>query len=101
MSQPVHVRFRRSGGLAGITIGVDTDTDTNELSPAHTETIRALLSGPDSPPASAPGAPDRFSYELQIDDGRCRRVLRWQESEIPDLIRPLIAELSSRSRPIS
>jgi hypothetical protein len=99
MSEPVHVRFRRSGGLAGITVGVNTGTD--ELSPAHVETIRALLAGPDSPPASAPGAPDRFSYELQLDDGPRRRVLRWQESEIPDRIRPLIAELSSRSRPIS
>jgi hypothetical protein len=99
MSEPVHVTFRRSGGLAGITIGVDTDSD--ELSPAHVETIRALLAGPDSPPASAPEAPDRFSYELQIDDGLRRRVLRWQESQIPDRIRPLIAELSSRSRPVS
>jgi len=98
MSAPVRVGFRRSGGLAGITIAVDTDTD--QLSPAQGETIRALLPGPDSPPPSAPGAPDRFTYELQIDDGEHRRVLRWQETAVPDDVRPLIAELTARSRPI-
>jgi hypothetical protein len=98
MSVPVRVGFRRSGGLAGVTIAVDTDTE--ELSPAQGETIRALLAGPDSPPASAPGAPDRFAYELQLDDGRNRRVLRWQETAVPDGVRPLIAELTARSHPI-
>jgi hypothetical protein len=98
MSAPVQVRFRRTGGLAGITIAVDTDTD--ELPPALGEIIRALLAGPGSPPASAPGAPDRFTYELQIDDGRHRRVLGWPETAVPDSVRPLIAELTNRSRPI-
>jgi hypothetical protein len=98
MTAPVRVRFRRSGGLAGITIAVDTDSD--ELSPAHGETIRTLLAVPDSPPASAPEAPDRFTYELQIDDGRHRRVLRWPETAVPDSVRPLIADLTKRSRPI-
>jgi hypothetical protein len=98
MSAPVRVRFRRSGGLAGITIATDTDSD--ELSPAHSETIRALLGGPDNPPASTPGAPDRFLYELQLDDGRRQRVLRWPETAVPDRVRPLIAELTTRSRPI-
>jgi len=98
MSAPVRVGFRRSGGLAGITIAADTDT--NQLSPAQGETIRALLPGPDSPLPSAPGAPDRFTYELQIDDGEHRRVLRWPETAVPDDVRPLIAELTARSRPI-
>jgi len=98
MSAPVRVRFRRTGGLAGITIAVDTDTD--ELSPAHGEMIRTLLAGHGSPPSSAPGAPDRFTYELQIGDGPHRRVLRWPETAVPDRVRPLIAELTNRSRPI-
>jgi hypothetical protein len=98
MSVPVRVGFRRSAGLAGITIAVDTNTD--ELSPADAEMIRALLAGPASAPASTPQAPDRFTYELQIDDGRHRRVLRWPEAAVPDDLRPLIAELTTRSRPI-
>jgi emfourin len=98
MSAPVRVGFRRSGGLAGITIAVDTDS--NELSPAEGETIRALLAGPAKPPSSTPQAPDRFTYELQIDDGRQRRVLRWPEAAVPDDLRPLIAELTTRARPI-
>jgi hypothetical protein len=98
VSAPVQVAFRRSGGLAGVTIGVDTDTD--DLPPAHGEVVRSLLAGPDSSPADAPGGPDRFTYELQIDDGRQRRVLRWPETAVPEPVRPLIAELTSRSRPV-
>jgi emfourin len=99
MSAPVRLGFRRSGGLAGITIGVDTDTD--ELSPAEGELIRALLADPGRPPSSAPGVPDRFTYELLIDDGQHRRLVRWPESAVPDDARPLIDELTTRSRPIA
>lgn len=99
MSAPVRVSFRRSGGLAGIEIAVVTDAD--KLSPAQSEMIRALLAAPGSPPPSGPGAPDRFTYELQIDDGEHRRILRWPETAVPDDVRPLIAELTARSRPIS
>jgi hypothetical protein len=98
MSVPVRVGFRRSGGLAGITIAVDTNTD--ELSPAESEMIRALLAGSASAPSSTPQEPDRFTYELQIDDGRQRRVLRWPEAADPEDLRPLIAELTTRARPI-
>ena len=98
MTAPVRIRFRRTGGFAGITIGVDTDTD--ELGHAYRETIRPLLAGPDSKPTGAPDMPDRFTYELQIDDGRQQRDLRWPETAVPDSLRPLIAELTNRSRPI-
>lgn len=98
MTVPVRVGFRRSGGLAGITIAVDTDSD--ELSPAGREMIRALLAGSASAPGSTPQAPDRFTYELHIDDGRQRRVLRWPEAAVPDDLRSLIAELMTRARPI-
>lgn len=98
MSVPVRLGFRRSGGLAGITIAVDTDTD--ELPPAHGEVVRALLAGPYSRPSGGPEGPDRFTYELHLDDGRNRRVLRWPEAAVPDGVRSLIAELTARSHPV-
>src|SRR5258708_39275071 len=98
MSATGGVRFRGAGGLAGFTIAVDTDTD--ELSPAHGEMIRSLLAGHGSPPSSAPGAPDRFTYELQIGDGPHRRVLRSTETAVPDRVRPPVTEQLHRSRPI-
>ncbi len=97
VSAVVRVGFRRSGGLAGITIGADTDT--SQLPAALGETVRALLPGRDSPPPGAPGGPDRFTYELRLDDGKRRRILRWPETAVPDEARPLIAELTTRSRP--
>lgn len=98
MNAPVRVGFRRSGGFAGVTIGVDTGT--GELPAVHGEIIRALLAGPGSPPASGPGAPDSFTYELHLDDGQRRRVLRWQETAVPDAVRPLIDELTARAHPM-
>lgn len=98
VSAPVRVAFRRRGGLAGVVIGVDTDTD--DLPPGQGEVVRSLLTGSDTAPAGNPAGPDRFAYELQIDDGQQRRVLRWPETEVPEAVRPLIAELTSRSRPV-
>ncbi len=98
MTGPVRVSFRRTGGLAGLAIGVDTDTDA--LPPGHGEAVRSLLAGHDSPPSGAPGGPDRFNYELELDDGTQRRVLRWPETQVPEALRPLVAELTSRSRPV-
>ena len=98
MSAPVRVGFRRQGGFAGIAIAVDTDSD--KLPRDQSEMIRALVTGPDSPPI-VPGEPDRFTYELRIDDGRHRRVLQWHETDVPESVRPLIAELTRRSRPVA
>lgn len=97
MSAAVRVGFRRSGGFAGITIGADTDT--SQLPADLGERARALLVGPDRPPPGAAGGPDRFTYELRLDDGERQRTLRWPETAVPDEARPLIAELTARSRP--
>ena len=105
MSPPVRVSFRRTGGLAGLAIGVDTDTDA--LPPDHRGVVRSLIAGPTgaaapkSPPAGAPGGPDRFTYQLELDDGNRRRMLRWPETQVPEAARPLIAELTSRAHPVS
>lgn len=94
----VSVGFLRSGGLAGITLAVETDT--SELPPGQGEIVRTLLATPGSSPPSAPQAPDQFTYELRLGQGRRQRVLRWQETAVPDAVRPLIDELTSRARPI-
>jgi hypothetical protein len=98
MSRPVHVGFRRTGGFAGLTFASDTDTD--HLPPAYEGLVRDLLVGSASPASSdATAQPDRFTYELHIDDGEQARTVRWQETAVPENMRPLVAELMSQSRP--
>jgi hypothetical protein len=100
MSTPVHIAFRRTGGFAGLTFATDTDTD--HLPAAYEGLVRDLLAGRTSGAAAdAPAQPDRFTYELQIDDGEQARTVRWQETAVPENVRPLIAELTSQSSPAS
>ncbi len=97
---PVRVAFRRSGGLAGLTLASDVDAD--ELGSQHAAVLDGLLDDDDpDPAASSPGAsgPDRFAYELTVHGGDRSRTYRWGESEVPERVRPLIDELNARAEP--
>jgi hypothetical protein len=97
-AEPVRVAFRRSGGLAGLTM--TTDLDADQLGSSHAAVVQDLLS--DEPPPAAPtasGAPDRFAYELTVAGGDRSRTYRWGEAEVPEQVKPLVAELTARAEP--
>ena len=48
-----------------------------------------------------PGGADQFSYHLRLDDGARQRAYQWSEQEVPDEVRPLLAELNRRAHPAS
>jgi Emfourin len=99
MAASIRIRFRRTGGLAGLTMGTDTDTD--QLPADYRGLVRGLLTeSPPRTPSDAPAKPDRFTYDLHIDDGDRARSVRWQETTVPENMRALIAELTRRSRPV-
>jgi hypothetical protein len=76
------------------------ETDTDHLPAADEALVRGLLEDTASDPSDdASGQPDRFTYELHLDDGEQARTVRWREAAVPENLRPLIAELTSRSRP--
>jgi hypothetical protein len=99
MDAPVRIGFRRTGGFAGLTMATDTATD--QLPGSYEGLVRDLLAGSSpSTPADALGTPDRFTYDLHLNDGTRERIIRWPETAVPADVKPLIAELTSRSRPI-
>jgi hypothetical protein len=96
---PVRVAFRRSGGLAGVTMAADVDAD--QLGSSHAAVVEDLLADEPAPAEQTSGGsgPDRFSYELTVHDADRSRTYRWGESEVPEPVRPLIDELSARAEP--
>jgi hypothetical protein len=95
---PVHVEFRRSGGFAGISLTAATSTD--KLTGEHAAQVRDLLAKPEAEPRqAAPGGADRFQYNLRLDDGQHQRAYSWDDSQVPDEVRPLLGELTRMARP--
>jgi hypothetical protein len=98
-SQSVQIRYRRSGGLAGLDLAAEAGSD--DLPAEHAELARQLLAHPPAaattPPAS--GRPDQFTYRLHVDDGTQHRTFNWAEHEVPDEVRPLLATLNRRAHP--
>lgn len=96
----IRARFRRSGGFAGIPLTATVTAD--ELGQEHAAQLRELLtagSQEQAPEASGGGGADRFQYELDLDDGQHHRSFSWNESRVPEPVRPLLAALTRRARP--
>ncbi|WP_428338704.1 protealysin inhibitor emfourin [Mycobacterium sp.] len=97
MSAPVHIDYRRSGGLAGI--DMTASVDSGDLPSEDGTIIADLLADTPGVQDRAAAMPDAFSYELTLTDGTRTRTCRWQEPEIPDAVRPLLAALTARALP--
>jgi hypothetical protein len=98
---PIRIRFRRSGGFAGIPLTAATTAD--QLAGEHAARARRLLTEAEAPrsarPVPAAAGADMFRYELDLDDGHRHRSLAWNETQVPAEIRPLLGTLTSLARP--
>lgn len=99
---PIRIRFRRSGGFAGIPLTAATTAD--QLAGDHAAQVRRLLAEAEAPRGAHPapaavGGADMFRYELDLDDGQRHRSLAWNETQVPAEIRPLLGTLTSLARP--
>lgn len=95
----MQVTFIRSGGIAGLDLVATVDTV--DLSGDQQDLVAGLLSGdPRDRGASRTGGADQFCYQLDIQHGD--RVVRcqWEEPEVPDSVRPLLAALSDQATPV-
>lgn len=94
----VRLTYRRTGGLAGIDLTADAQTDDLPTEQAHL--ARQLLAAPTRPPQrSIPQRADQFSYTLELDDGTRHRTFHWREHEVPGDVQPLLTALNRRAHP--
>jgi hypothetical protein len=101
-SPPIRIRFRRSGGFAGVPLTAATTAD--QLTGDHAAQVRRLLSEAEAPPGPRPAGPaaggaDMFRYELDLDDGLRQRSVAWDETQVPEELRPLLGTLTRLARP--
>lgn len=94
----MQLKLVRSGGLAGL--DMVTTIDTTDLPVVQQSLVVALLTAdPDVPGMNRPGGADQFSYQLEVRDGDHAAHHHWAEADVPEAVRPLLAELTRRARP--
>jgi hypothetical protein len=94
----MRVSLERSGGFTGrrVTSSLDTDELRAEQEAQALQALDALAAAPMAAPAAAASQP---RYRLTIDRSSGEQVVDVLESQVPDALRPLIAELMRRAEP--
>lgn len=100
MPTPVHIDFRRSGGIAGI--DMTASVDSRDLPDEHAGVAADLLTGGDNlRQDDSPGVPDGFTYEVNVSDGSRSQQYQWSGPQVPAAVRPLLDDLGKRAQPAS
>jgi hypothetical protein len=94
----VLLKLVRSGGLAGL--DMVASLDSSDLSADQRNVVATLLSADlPRPRVSRPGGADQFSYQLEIHHGDRTVHHHWEEPDVPETVRPLLAELIGQAKP--
>lgn len=98
----MQLRYRRSGGIAGIELAASVDAD--QLTEAEGRLAGRLLTEPAAyRPAASPlpsGAADLIEHRLEVSDGDRSESFRWTDLDVPDSVRPLLTTLRGLARPV-
>jgi len=94
----VHLTLVRSGGLAGL--DMVASLDSSDLPADQQGLVTALLTaGSPAADASQQGGADQFSYHLEIRQGDQTFRHHWEERDVPEAVRPLLAALVHEAKP--
>jgi hypothetical protein len=94
---PVRVKVHRSGGFTGIDL--DSEADSTSLSRDDAEELRRLVAEADlaelvprlSAATSSPRRPDRFQYDVTVEQGRQTYRFTVYDGAVPPDVKPLLA----------
>ena len=95
----MHLTLVRSGGLAGL--DMVASLDSSDLPEEQQGLVTELLTTgpPTTPDASERGGADQFSYQLEIHQGDRTFRHHWEERDVPEAVRPLLAALVHAAKP--
>ena len=94
----MRVKLVRSGGLAGL--DMVATVDTADLPSDQQDVVSTLLTEDlRGPGVSRRAGADQFSYQLEIRHGDRTIRRHWEESEVHERVRPLLAALTRRAKP--
>jgi uncharacterized protein YbjT (DUF2867 family) len=97
----MRIDFRRSGGVAGVTL--QSSLDTASLSPDEAAEVERLVRAADLPglaarrAAPARGA-DRFQYDIAITERGRRQEVQVGDGAAPESLRPLVDRLLAEAK---
>ena len=97
----MRISFERSGGFAGITM--KTAVDEKDLAPDEAQELRQLVEETDF--FNSPGKimsrspqPDRFQYELRLEEKGRQHTVTMTEEAMPAKLKPLVKWLMEKCR---
>lgn len=97
----MRISFERSGGFAGISMR--TAVDEKDLAPGEAQKLRQLVEEADF--FNSPGKimsrspqPDRFQYELRLEEKGRQHTVTMSEEAVPAKLKPLVNWLMEKSR---
>ena len=100
----MRISFERSGGFAGITM--KTAVDEKDLTPGEAQKLRQLVEEADF--FNSPGKitsrspqPDRFQYELRLEEKGRQHTVTMSEEAMPAKLKPLVNWLVEKARQTS
>lgn len=96
----LRISIERSGGFAGIT--VRTTLDEKDLSPDEAQKLRRLVEQADFlslPKKITPRSsrPDRFQYELNLEESGQKHTVTMSEEAMPENLKPLVKWLMEKA----
>jgi Emfourin len=92
------ITFRQSGGFAGLLRGAEMDAQA--LDPKQTAELKRLLDEKAATQSRGPGkARDLHQYEITLEDGGQKRTLQFDDSQVPEDLRPLLKTLKQQAKP--
>ena len=97
----LRVSFERSGGFAGITI--KTAVEEEDLSPDEAQKLQGMVEEVDflnlpEKIISPSSQPDRFQYELRLEESGRQHKVTVSEEAMPEKLKPLIKWLMEKAR---
>ena len=97
----MRIFFERRGGFAGITM--KTAVDEKDLAPEEAQKLRQLVEGADffnlskkMMPRSP--QPDRFQYELRLEEKGRQHTVAMSEEAVPAKLKPLVKWLMEKAK---
>jgi len=94
------INYERTGGFGGMRIALDLDLHT--LPDDEALALEDMVKEADffhlDQSFDQGMLADGFQYAITIDGGRKKRTIRFSESSVPDVLRPLLDELLMRAR---
>jgi hypothetical protein len=97
----LRISFERSGGFAGITM--KTAVDEKDLALDEAQKLRKLIEEADffnlsgKMMARSP-QPDRFQYELRLEENDRQHTVTMSEEALPQKLKPLVNWLMEKAR---